>query len=94
VEVWLHTFLTLAQDEGKWLASLPSHLTPRERVPWYPLDRSLGGPQSRSGHRAKEKNSQPLPGLKLLIIQSIAQCYTAGLSQLPNGGLTITEVKV
>jgi hypothetical protein len=28
------------------------------------LDTRLGGPQSRSGHRGEEKNSQPLSGLK------------------------------
>jgi hypothetical protein len=27
--------------------------------PWYPLDRRLGGPQSRSGRGGEEKNSQP-----------------------------------
>jgi hypothetical protein len=32
--------------------------------PWYPLDRRLGGPQSRSGRGGEEENSQPLPGLE------------------------------
>jgi hypothetical protein len=31
--------------------------------PWYPLDRRLGGPQSRSGRGGEEKNSQSLPGI-------------------------------
>jgi hypothetical protein len=32
------------------------------------LDRRLGGPQSRSGHSGgEEKNSQPLPGLELIV---------------------------
>jgi len=31
------------------------------KVPYYPLDRTLGGPQSRSGRCSEEKNSQPLP---------------------------------
>jgi hypothetical protein len=39
----------------------------------------LGGPQSWSGHSGEEKNSQPLPELKLLLIQPIAQHYTAEL---------------
>jgi hypothetical protein len=43
----------------------------------------LGGPQSWSGCGGEEKKSQPLLGLKLLIIQSIAQCYTTEPSQLP-----------
>jgi hypothetical protein len=34
---------------------------PPEKEPWYPLDRRLGGPQSRSRHSGgEEKNSQPL----------------------------------
>jgi hypothetical protein len=39
----------------------------------YPLDRRLGGPQSRSGRSGEEKNSQPLPGLEPPIIQPLAQ---------------------
>jgi hypothetical protein len=31
---------------------------------WYPLDRRLGGPQSRSGRGGEEKNSQPPPGIE------------------------------
>jgi hypothetical protein len=34
------------------------------KSPWYPLDRRLGRPQSRSGRCGAEKNSQPLPGLE------------------------------
>jgi hypothetical protein len=49
--------------------------------PWYPIDRRLGGPQSRSG-QGGEKNSQPLPGLEPQIIQPIVQLYTAELSRL------------
>jgi hypothetical protein len=30
---------------------------------WYPLDRRLGGPQSRAGLGGEEKNSQLLPGI-------------------------------
>jgi hypothetical protein len=33
--------------------------------PWYPLDRRLGGPQSRSGIGGEEKNPQPPPGIEL-----------------------------
>jgi hypothetical protein len=52
------------------------------KSPWYPLDRRLDGPQSRSGHGAEEKNSQPLQGLQPLIIQPVAQPYTAELTRL------------
>jgi hypothetical protein len=34
------------------------------KSPWYPLDRRLGGPQSRSRRGGEEKNSQPLPGIE------------------------------
>jgi hypothetical protein len=58
-----------------------SQLYTQVKSPWYQLDRRLGGPQSRC-ECGEEKNSQPLPGLKLLIIQPIAQCYTTELYQL------------
>jgi hypothetical protein len=35
------------------------------------LDRSLGGPQSRSEHGDKEKNSTPLPGPEPPIIRPV-----------------------
>jgi hypothetical protein len=57
---------------------------PPGKSPWYPLDRRLGGPQSRSGFGGEEKNSQPLPGLEPPIIQRVAQRYTTELSRLPN----------
>jgi hypothetical protein len=43
---------------------------PQGKSPWYPLDRGLGGPQSRSG-RGEEKNSHPPQG-----IQPVAKRYT------------------
>jgi hypothetical protein len=61
-------------------------LYPQGESTWYPLDRRLGGPQSRSGHGGEEKNSQPLPGLEPPIIQPVAQRYTMELSQLPFDG--------
>jgi hypothetical protein len=33
-------------------------LYPQGKSPWYPLDRRLGGPQSRYGRGGEEKNSQ------------------------------------
>jgi hypothetical protein len=38
---------------------------PQGKSPWYPLDRRLGGPQSRSGRGGEEKNSQPPPEIEL-----------------------------
>jgi hypothetical protein len=44
----------------RWVVSLtPLPLYPRGKSSWYPLDRRLGGPQSRPGRGGKEKNSQP-----------------------------------
>jgi hypothetical protein len=37
---------------------------PQGKGPWYPLDRRLGGPQSRSGRGGEEKNSRPLPRIE------------------------------
>jgi hypothetical protein len=40
-----------------WLVSFsPRPLYPRGNWTRYPLDRRLGGPQSRSGHYGEEKN--------------------------------------
>jgi hypothetical protein len=67
----------------RWVVSFtPRPLYPQGRSPWYPLDRKLGGPQSRSGRGGEEKNSQPLPGLEPPIIQPVAQRYTTEHSRL------------
>jgi hypothetical protein len=42
----------------------PAALLPGKENPWYPLDRRLGGPQSRSGNGGEEKNSQPPLGIE------------------------------
>jgi len=49
----------------------PAALLPA-KGPWYPLDRRMGGPQSRSEHGGEEKSSQPLSGLESPIIQPSA----------------------
>jgi hypothetical protein len=49
----------------RWvLRFTPRPLYPRGKSSWYPLDRRLGGPQSRSWHGGEEKNSQPLPAIE------------------------------
>jgi hypothetical protein len=58
---------------------MPWPLYPQGKSPWYPLDRRLGEPQSRSGCGGEEKNFQPLPGLEIPIIQPVAQRYTIEL---------------
>jgi hypothetical protein len=42
---------------------------PQGKSPCYPMDRRLGGPQSRSGRGGEEKNSQPPPR----IVQPVAK---------------------
>jgi hypothetical protein len=69
----------------RWVVSFtPRPLYPQGKSPRYPLDRRLGGPQSRSGRSGEEKNSKPLPGLEPPVIQPVVQLYTAELSQLPS----------
>jgi hypothetical protein len=46
---------------GRLYASAP--LSP-VKSPWYPFDRSLGGPQTQSGFYREEKNLIPLLGVK------------------------------
>jgi hypothetical protein len=68
----------------RWVVSFtPLSLYLQGKSPWYPLDRRLGGPQSRSGRGSEEKNSQPLPGLEPSNIQPVAQRYTTELTRLP-----------
>jgi hypothetical protein len=66
-----------------WVVSItPWLLYPQGKNPWYPLDRRLGGPQTRFGRRGEDKNSQLLAGLELPIIQPVAQRYATELSRL------------
>jgi hypothetical protein len=68
----------------RWVVGFtPRPLYPQGETPWYPLDMRLAGTQSRSGRGGKKKNSQPLPGLELPIIQPVAQRYTTELSRFP-----------
>jgi len=41
------------------------------KSPWYPLDRRLGGPQSRSGRGGLEKNSHHPQSYELLLLSGI-----------------------
>jgi hypothetical protein len=54
----MHIFLTSALAGVSDQFHAPATL-PREKSPRYPLDRKLGGPQSRSGRRGEEKNLDP-----------------------------------
>jgi hypothetical protein len=49
VEVYLHAFFDLGTG-WRWVVSFtPRPFYPQGKSPWYPLDRRLGGPQSRFG---------------------------------------------
>jgi len=50
-----------------WVVSF----TPQEESPWYPSDRRLGEPQSRSVQSGEEKYSQPLLELEPAIIHPV-----------------------
>jgi hypothetical protein len=60
----IQTFFDLG-TRCRWVVSFtPRPLYPQGKNPRYPLDRRLGGPQSRFGHSVEEKNSQPSPGIE------------------------------
>jgi hypothetical protein len=64
-EILLLLILDLGTRWG-WVVSAPPLpcFTPGERTPRYPLDRRLGGPQSRSGYRGYRKNPLSPPGIE------------------------------
>jgi hypothetical protein len=51
-------------------------LYPQGKNPQYRLDRRLGGPQSRSGHRDLEEKSSASFGDRTPVIQSVVSHYT------------------
>jgi hypothetical protein len=70
--------LTSALDGGEWSASRSGRFT-QGKSPRYPLDRRLGGPQSRSGHgMVKRKIPSPRQesSPRTPIVQLEAQRYT------------------
>jgi hypothetical protein len=72
VKVWLHASLTSATDGGEWSASRPCRLHPRKE-PRYPLDRRLGGPQSRYECGGGEKKIPAPAGNQTPVVQPVAQ---------------------
>jgi hypothetical protein len=60
----------------RWVVSLtPRPLYLQGKNPWYPFDRRLGGPQSRSGRGGEEK-FPATAGNRTPIVHSVAQRYT------------------
>jgi hypothetical protein len=64
VEVLLHSFFDLGTRWRSVVSFTPRPLYLQGKSPQYPLDRKLGGPQSRSWHGVEEKNSQPSSGIE------------------------------
>jgi hypothetical protein len=64
VELQIHSFLSSTLDRVELSASRPGRFYPQGKSPWYPLDRRLCGPQSRSGRCGLETNSQLPPGIE------------------------------
>jgi hypothetical protein len=52
----------------------------QRKIPRYPPNKRLGGPQNKSGRGGEEKDSKPLPVLEPLIIYPAAHPHTAELS--------------
>jgi hypothetical protein len=67
----------------------PRPLYPQGKSPWYPLDRRLGGPQSRSGRDGEEKNSQPPP-----IICWGIDLFEVGCAASPDDGVGLSSNSV
>jgi hypothetical protein len=55
MDLYIHVFFTSALAGGKCSASRSGLFTPRGKGTRYPLDRRLGGPQSRSGRYGEMK---------------------------------------
>jgi hypothetical protein len=62
---------------GEWSVSRPGRALAPGKDPRYPLDRKLGGPQSRSGHRGQSKNLLPLLGIEAdrPVVQFVVRHY-------------------
>jgi hypothetical protein len=56
VEAQFHSFLPSALHGGWWSSSCSCRFTPTKKS-LYPVNRSLGGPQSRSGRFGEDENS-------------------------------------
>jgi hypothetical protein len=77
---WMHSSTHF--DLGitwRWVVSFtPRPLYPKGKIPWYPLDRRLCGPQSRSGRSGEEKI--PIPrqesNPRTPVVQPVTQRYT------------------
>jgi hypothetical protein len=64
MELQLHAFFGFVTRWRYIVTFTPQPLYPHGKSPSYPLDRRLGGPQSRSRCGGEEKISQPSPEIE------------------------------
>jgi hypothetical protein len=75
VDVWIHSFLTSVLTGGEWSASLPCRVTHEESASV--THSKLGGPQSLSGRRGKEKITDLTDSNSdLSLVQPVVSSYT------------------
>jgi hypothetical protein len=70
----LHSLLPSALDGSVWSTICPGRFIPKKQRR-YPLNRRLGGPQSRSGRFGENKNLLSLPEFESRTVQHIVGAY-------------------
>lgn len=70
LQVSRHPFLTSVLSEGEWSKPRPGRVTPWKGS-WYPLLKSLGEPDGRSGRMWRKVNLLSLPRFEPLNVQAI-----------------------
>jgi hypothetical protein len=81
VEVQLHAFLTSTPDGSEWSASRPGRFILTQRAPLprrHPLDKRLGGLQSRSGRGGEEEILSRSLVIAILILYSPERAIIVG----------------
>jgi hypothetical protein len=71
VELQLHAFLISTLNEGEWVTSRPSRLTP-EKEARYTSQRRLGGSYCLPGHFGEEGHCFLAPEFELPTVQPVA----------------------
>ena len=79
LETQLHSILTSVTENGQFhvTASLP-----RRRIPRYPMNRRLGGPQSEFGRCREKQTIRPCQGSKLQFVCSQARSVVTTSTEL------------
>jgi hypothetical protein len=80
IEVQLHVFLTSALDRGVWSASLSGRFTGQGKSLQYPLDRSLGEPQSWSERHEGKNILAPTDACNHLPVHTVHKPYECDMN--------------